>query len=393
LNVPVHGRIWGETEHANLMQVINSDWYTAGPWCARFEKALREYLGVRYVSLCNSGSSANLLAVSTLELEPGDEVITTAVNFPTTVNPILQVGAVPVFIDVKLPMMTADVSQLGEALSPKTRAVILAHTLGYPFELTAVTEFCKLHDLKLIEDCCDALGSEYASKSCGSYGDFATYSFYPAHQIATGEGGAVVAKTAKLGKLAESYRDWGRDCWCAPGHDNTCGTRWSGAYDHKYTYSRIGYHLAMTEFEGAVGVAQVLRLPEFVIKRRRNHALLRALAWTLELDNHFELPYRENHVKPSWFGFAMICKDGIKRNDLCQWLDSVGVGNRPVFGGNLLRQPAYRDIPRRVIGDLPNSNIVHERAFWIGCWPGLEQPQLEYAMEMIEKYAKGGGNG
>ena len=389
MNVPVHGRIWGETEHANLMEVVNSDWYTAGPWCAKFEKKLREYLGVRHAILCNSGSSANLLAISMLELQPGDEIITTAVNFPTTVNPILQTGAIPVFIDVKLPQMTADVIQLEAALSPRTKAVILAHTLGYPFDVNEVVAFCHKHDLTLIEDSCDALGGIYHEKLLGTFGQAATFSFYPAHQIATGEGGAVITNNSGRAKAISSFRDWGRDCWCDPGRDNTCGRRYASDYDHKYSYSRVGYNLKMTEFEGALGVAQMDRLPEFVLKRRHNHEYLLALANARGLVEYFRLPVQAAHVEPSWFGFAFICRDGVDRNELCRYLDSVGVGNRPVFGGNLLRQPAYHDIPRRVIGDLPNSNVVHERAFWIGCWPGLEDDQLEYAIEMIAKYVKG----
>ena len=386
MNVPVHGRIWGEPEHEYLRQVIESDWYTHGKWCSRFENRLADYLGVKYAILCNSGSSANLLAICALELSLGDEVITTAVNFPTTVNPILQLGAVPVFIDVKLPMMTADIRQLEEALSPKTKAVVLAHTLGYPCEMTAITEFCEKHRLQLIEDCCDALWSKYGKKYAGTFGQSTTLSFYPAHQLATGEGGAVVTNSERRAKVIRAFRDWGRDCWCLPGRDNTCGTRWAGEYDHKYTYSYIGYHLATTEFTGAVGLAQMDRLAYFNYTRRWNHNYLRDLAWNAGLDEYFMLPYAENHVNPSWFGFAMICRDGIDRNDLCRWLDSQGVGNRYVFGGNLLRQPAYKDIPRRVIGDLSNSNTVHERAFWIGCWPGLEAAQLEYAMEKIVEY-------
>jgi CDP-6-deoxy-D-xylo-4-hexulose-3-dehydrase len=388
MNVPVHGRIVGDEERANLYQVADSDWYTAGKWCALFEKRLRDFLGVRHVSLCNSGSSANLIAISALGLQPGDEVITTAVNFPTTVNPIIQVGAIPVFIDVTLPHMTADVTQLEEALSPRTRAVVLAHTLGYPFEVSAVVGFCKRHDLRLIEDCCDALGSKYGGKYVGQFGQTSSFSFYPAHQITTGEGGAVATNDPRFDRAVQSYRDWGRDCWCEPGRDNTCGKRFAGDYDHKYTYSRIGYNLKATEFEGAVGAAQMDRLPGFIEARQRNHALLRSIAWSLDLQDHFMLPYNENHCTPAWFGFAMVCWEGIDRNDLCRWLDMQGIGNRPVFGGNLLRQPAYKDIAHRVIGDLPNSNTVHERAFWIGCWPGLDEYQLEYAIEKIAEYVR-----
>jgi CDP-6-deoxy-D-xylo-4-hexulose-3-dehydrase len=387
MNVPVHGRIWGKAEHDNLHAVVESDWYTAGKWCARFENALERYTGVRHVHLCNSGSSANLLAVSALELKPGDEVITTAVNFPTTLSPIIQVGAIPVFSDVTLPHMTIDVRQLEAALSRRTRAVVVAHTLGYPCEMDALVEFCQRHGLKLISDCCDALGGKYHAKELTSYGDIYTLSFYPAHQIATGEGGAVGANDPGLSKRVQSLRDWGRDCWCLPGHDNTCGKRYDGDYDHKYTYSRIGYHLAATEFCGAVGLAQMERLDGFVADRRANHEALQRLALDLGLDDYFMLPYAENHCAPSWFGFALICR-GNFRNELCRWLDSVGVGNRPVFGGNLLRQPGYQNIAHWVVNDLPNSNIVHERAFWIGCWPGLNDDQLEYAMDMICQYVR-----
>lgn len=387
MNVPVHGRIWGEPEHMNLAAVVKSNWYTEGQWCRQFESKLRDYIGIREVVLTNSGSSANLLAISALGLKPGDEVITTAVNFPTTLNPILQVGAVPVFVDVKLPMMTIDVRQLEAAISKRTKAVVVAHTLGYPCEMTTITDFCRRHNLALVEDCCDAIGSRYGEKYTGTFGQSATFSFYPAHQIATGEGGAVVTSSPSVAKVLRSYRDWGRDCWCEPGKDNTCGRRYSGDYDHKYTYSRIGYNLKMTEFEGALGSAQMDRLDEFIIKRQDNHDFLRRLAWVNGLEEYFWLPYHENHIIPSWFGFSMICLHP-HRNELCKWLDSVGVGNRPVFGGNLLRQPAYKDIPHRVVGSLDKSNIVHERAFWIGCWPGLEQNQLEYAVDMIVQFLR-----
>lgn len=388
MNVPVHGRIWGEAEHANLYQVVDSDWYTHGKWNSRFENALAKYTGVKHVSLCNSGSSANLLAVSALELKPGDEVITTAVNFPTTVNPILQVGAIPVFVDVRLPHMTIDVKQLEAAYSSRTRAVMIAHTLGYPCDLTAIIAFCNKYNLRLIEDCCDALGGKYGATHLGAKADLYTLSFYPAHQVACGEGGAVGTNNSGLSKLICSFRDWGRDCWCLPGRDNTCGTRFDKDYDHKYTYSHVGYHLAAPEFCGAVGLAQMDRLDDFVEARQYNHAYLLRMAWDLGLNEYFQLPYKENHCSPSWFGFALICRDGVNRNDLCQWLDSVGVGNRPVFGGNLLRQPAYEYARYRQAVDLQNSHIVHERAFWIGCWPGLKDRQLEYAMDMLAQYVR-----
>lgn len=411
MNVPVHGHIVGEPERANLMEVVNSDWYTAGKWCAKFQAALQEYLGTPgtfiddfgktqnylycpHVILCNSGSSANLLAIAALTSQelgdrrilPGDEVITTAVNFPTTVNPIIQMGAIPVFIDVVLPQMNADVTQLEAALSDKTKAVVLCHTLGYPFDLEAVQAFCTAHNLWLIEDCCDALGGTYYGKSIGTLGDLATYSFYPAHQISTGEGGAVATRDPQLAKLIRSYRDWGRDCWCDAGHDNTCGRRWSSDYDHKHTYSRIGYSLKMTDFQGAIGAAQMKRLPGFIEARLHNHAYLHSLAHEYKLDEYFMLPKIPLDRNPSWFGYALICKEGIDRNKLCQFLDKRKIGVRPMFGGNLLRQPAYADIQSRTAANLINSNIVHDSAFWIGCWPGLTNNQLEYAMDMIYEY-------
>jgi CDP-6-deoxy-D-xylo-4-hexulose-3-dehydrase len=383
--VPVSGKIIGDAEKANAHAAIDEGWLTEGKWGAEFERKLREFTSRRFVILCNSGSSANLLALSALELEPGSEVITTALNFPTTLNPIIQCGLVPVFVDCTLPQMVADVSQIEAAISPKTRAIMLAHTLGVPFDVEAVLDICKRHNLKLVEDCCDALGTD----SAGKFGDFATYSFYPAHQITTGEGGALTTDNPGLAKIARSYRDWGRDCWCPTGHDNTCGRRYSGEYDHKYTYSRIGYNLKMTDIQAAIGCAQMDKLDAFTTLRRIHwYHIGSGLFQFGGMDKYFMEPYyfwKMHKNQPSFFGFSLICNPNIDRNKLTRWLDGQGVHNRPVFAGNVLRQPAYKNIAYRTPFPLTNTDIVHDRAFWIGCWPGLSIEQLDYAVEKIKE--------
>jgi len=379
--VPVTGKIIGDTEKANAHAAIEEGWLTEGRWGAEFERKLREFTGRREVILCNSGSSANLLALAALELPKGSEVITTALNFPTTLNPIIQLGLVPVFVDVNLPQMTANVEQIEAAVTDKTRAIMLAHTLGVPFDVQAVLQICKRHDLRLVEDCCDALGTKR-----NGVGDFETYSFYPAHQITTGEGGALATDNPKLAKVARSYRDWGRDCWCPTGHDNTCGRRFDYNPEHKYYYTRIGYNLKMTDIQAAIGCAQMDRLPGFVLDRHRNHAYLRTSIYGHQLEHYFgEFIVT---MGASYFGFSLICQPHIDRNNLCRYLDSVGVHNRPVFAGNVLRQPAYKDIEYRAPFALPNTDVVHERAFWIGCWPGLSVEQLDYAVEKIKEGVK-----
>jgi CDP-4-dehydro-6-deoxyglucose reductase, E1 len=391
MRVPVHGAVLDDSERNNLRAIADADklWLTAGPWCDEFARKMRTFTGKREVILCNSGSSANLLALSCLtaielgerRIMPGDEVITTALNFPTTLNPIIQICAVPVLIDVTLPGMVADTSRLEAALSTRTKAVIFAHTLGYPFDVEEVKLFCEMHGLWMIEDCCDALGTAGIMQ-----GDLSTLSFYPAHQITCGEGGAVLTDSPKLAKLVRSFRDWGKDCWCDCGVDNTCGKRFDGEIDHKYLFSHIGYNLKMSDLHAAVGVAQMDKLEGFVEARQKNHAILQT---SLEdvIDDYFELPWPQYYV--SWFGFALICKPPIERNAITRWLEAQGIQTRVVFGGNVLRQPAYRFFNHRVIGDVPNTDIVHDRAFWVGCWPGLTVEQLDYTVAKIAEYCSG----
>lgn len=393
MRVPVHGAVFNQDERDNLLAIAKADdlWLTAGPWCAKFERGLREFTGQREVVLCNSGSSANLLAISALtapelgdrRIMPGDEVITTALNFPTTLNPILQIGAVPVLIDVTLPGLVADTSMLQAALSPRTKAVIFAHTLGYPFDVQEVKLFCEMNNLWLIEDCCDALGTPGIMQ-----GDMSTLSFYPAHQITTGEGGAVLTQSPKLAKLLRSFRDWGKDCWCEPGKDDTCGRRFAGEYDHKYTFSHVGYNLKMSDLHAAVGVAQLEKLDKFISLRDINYGYLWANLIANDAKQFFDfIPPQEQII--SWFGFTLICKPPVKRNDITRWLEGRGIQTRIVFAGNVLRQPAYQYFNMRVIGDLPNTNRVHDDAFWVGCWPGLTQAQLDYVVENIKEYCDG----
>src|SRR5581483_4908688 len=344
-------------------------------------------------------SSANLLAVTALTserlhrpLKPGDEVITVAAGFPTTLNPIIQNRMIPVFVDIELETYDADMTRLAEAIGPKTRAIVLAHTLGNPFEVETVLRLAREHDLWVVEDNCDGLGSRYKGQLTGTFGDVATASFYPAHHITLGEGGCVLTQRASLRKIIESFRDWGRDCWCAPGADNTCGRRfdWSlgdlpYGYDHKYIYSHIGYNLKATDLQAAVGVGQLRKLEGFVEARRRNWQLLHdGLA---ELDC-FVLPQPTPDTDPSWFGFCLTVRDDapFTRGELVSFLESQRIGTRQLFAGNLLRQPAYRGIDHRVVGDLRNSDIVTERTFWLGVFPGLTVPMLEFVVESIHKF-------
>jgi CDP-6-deoxy-D-xylo-4-hexulose-3-dehydrase len=401
--VPVSGRVFGPEEVVELVRTSLDFWLTAGPETASFERALARATGHRYALMVNSGSSANLAAVTALtsprlgdrRLRPGDEVITVAAGFPTTVNPIVQNGLVPVFVDVSLPTYNVDVAQLEAALSSRTRAVVLAHTLGNPFDLDAVAALCREHNLFLVEDCCDALGSTYGDAPVGTVGDLATLSFYPAHHITTGEGGAVLTNRPKLKKIVESIRDWGRDCWCDPGCENTCGTRFAqrhgtlpAGYDHKYVYSHLGYNLKATDLQAVVGLAQLRRLAEFVAARRANHAFLReALA---DLDDVLVLPEATAGSDPSWFGFALTVRPEAPfgRAELVAHLESRGIATRLLFGGNLLRQPAYRDVVHRVAGPLTTTDLVAESSLWIGCYPGLGRPALEYVADTLRAFAR-----
>ena len=395
--VPVSGKVYGDQERNNLTQCANEllNGIQSEHWLHEFERKFELFLGVKDAMFCNSGSSANLLAMSALtshelgdrRLNPGDEVITTALNFPTTVNPILQVGAVPVFVDVTIPEYTPNPETVISAITDKTRAIILAHTLGYPVKLHALKDYCMELGIWLIEDTCDALGSEINGCKRGTIGDLATFSFYPAHQISTEEGGMIVTSNPLLAKLVRSFRDWGRDCWCEPGHDNTCGRRFDGEYDHKYTYSHIGYNLKGTNMQAALGCAQMERLEGFLTLRRHNYYHLGTQLFQYrKLQDYFVEP----PMKPPFtFGFPLLCKPPVRRNHLCRFLDSWGVGNRPIFGGNMLLQPAYKNIQYRLHDNLFNTDNIHDNAFWIGCWPGLSIEKLDYAASKIAEYCEG----
>jgi CDP-6-deoxy-D-xylo-4-hexulose-3-dehydrase len=394
--VPVAGRVFDSAEMQSLVDSALDFWLTTGRFAAQFEGEFARFIGVRSASLVNSGSSANLAAMAALTssklgkraLKPGDEVITVAAGFPTTVNPIVQCGLIPVFVDVEIPTYNVDVARLEQALSPRTRAIALAHTLGNPFNLDTVMEFVRRHDLWLVEDCCDAVGSEYRGRKVGTFGDLATTSFYPAHHITMGEGGCVLTNTPLLKTLVESFRDWGRDCWCDPGKDNTCGKRFDWqlgelpyGYDHKYTYSHIGYNLKATDMQAAVGVAQLGKLPLFVEARRSNFTRLRE--GLQDLEEFFVLPEPTPGSVPSWFGFPLLVRAGapFTRTDFVRALDAKKIGTRLLFGGNLVRQPAYRDLAYRVAGSLENTDRVADYLFWVGVYPGLTPQMLDYVVD------------
>ena len=396
--VPVAGKVLDGSEMRLLLDSALDFWLTAGRFAERFEREFAAWYGIRECMLTNSGSSANLLAVSALtssslgdrRLAPGDEVITVAAGFPTTVNPILQNRLVPVFVDVSLPTCNVDTAQLEAALSPRTRAMIFAHTLGNPFDLAAVTEFARRHGLWLIEDCCDAVGSTYQGRPVGTFGDLATVSFYPAHHITMGEGGAVLTSSPLLRKVVESFRDWGRDCWCGPGCDNTCGKRFDwqlGAlpcgYDHKYTYSHIGYNLKLTDMQAAIGVAQLAKLPGFIAARRRNFQVLREGLRGLE--EFFILPEATPGSDPSWFGFPLAVRPEapFTRNHVVRELESRKIATRLLFGGNLTRQPAYREANFRVAAALDRTDFVMSQVFWIGVYPGITGAMRDYMVDAL----------
>ena len=398
--VPVSGKVFDAAELQSLVDSSLDFWLTTGRFAAQFEREFAYMFGLRHAMLVNSGSSANLVALSCLtspalgdeRLKPGDEVITVAAGFPTTVNPIVQNGLVPVFVDVKVPTYDVDPSQLEAALSDRTRAVMLAHTLGNPFDLGAGQEVTDRHCLWLVEDCCDAVGSTYRGRHVGTFGDLATVSFYPAHHITMGEGGCVLTDRPRLKKLVESFRDWGRDCWCETGKDNTCGKRFEWqlgglpcGYDHKYTYSHVGYNLKLTDMQAAVGVAQLRKLPAFIEARRRNFRTL--YEGLRDLEEVFVLPEATPGSDPSWFGFPLAVRPGARvgRDAVGRFLESRGIGTRPMFAGNLLRQPAYAGVKHRAVGDLPNSDFVMNQVFWVGVYPGLSGAMLEYMIEVLHK--------
>ena len=392
------GRVFDAEEMCNLIDSSLDFFLTAGRYSEQFEASFAEKLGLSNALLVNSGSSANLIALSTLtspklgarRLKPGDEVITVAAGFPTTLAPILQNNLIPVFVDVNLGDYTAIPSRVASAIGPKTRAIMMAHTLGNPFNLELIAKLAKKHNLWLIEDSCDALGGTYQGKNLGTFGDLTTFSFYPAHHITTGEGGAVLAKKALMKPILESFRDWGRDCWCASGCDNTCLKRYDWklgelpeGFDHKYTYSHLGYNLKSGDIQAAIGLAQLERLDFFVSSRRHNwNYFLKGLS---DLDEFLILPKATEGSNPSWFGFAMtVKKESPKsRNEIVQILNEKKIATRVLFGGNLLRQPAFIGTPRRVYGELINTDIVMNDTFWIGVWPGLTVPMLDYMIESI----------
>jgi CDP-4-dehydro-6-deoxyglucose reductase, E1 len=399
--VPVSGRVFDAEDMMSLVDSSLDFWLTTGRFAEQFETEFAKLLGLPHALLCNSGSSANLLAVSALtskllgdrRLNPGDEIITVAAGFPTTLNPIIQNGCVPVFVDVDLRTHNVDASRLEAALSPKTRAVILAHTLGNPFDLDAVVAFCRKHELWLIEDNCDALGSTYRGKMTSTFGDIATFSFYPAHHITMGEGGCVVTRNPRLKRSVESFRDWGRDCWCAPGKDNTCHKRFGwqlgglpAGYDHKYIYSHIGYNLKLTDMQAAVGVTQLKKLPAFVEARKRNWRRLHA--GLAPFSEWLMLPQPTPQSDPSWFGFVLTVREGVPftRNQLVQALEGNKVATRLVFAGNLLRQPAYSEIVHRVAGALTNTDTTMNNSFWVGVYPGLTDEMIDYMLEVFARF-------
>ena len=396
--VNVTGKVFDGDELANLVDASLDFWLTTGRYAKIFERDLARFIGARFSSLTNSGSSANLLAMSALtspqlgdrRLVPGDEVITVAAGFPTTINPIIQNRLVPVFLDARVPTYDADPAHLEAALSPRTRAVFMAHTLGNPFDLGPVSAFCRKHNLWLIEDSCDALGAEYDGRMVGTFGDLATVSFYPAHHITMGEGGAVFGQLPAMQRIVESFRDWGRDCWCEPGKDNTCGKRFAWqlgelpcGYDHKYTYSHIGYNLKATDMQAAVGVAQLKKLPGFIRQRRENFDYLKAAL--LDLEEFLILPEATPNSNPSWFGFVLTVRENgpLSRNDVVKYLEDRNIKTRLLFGGNVLRQPAYLNIEHRFIGDMKATDRIMNQTFWVGIYPALTRQMLDYTADTL----------
>ena len=399
--VPPSGKLLDAAELKSMVEASLDGWLTTGRFNAEFEKKLAAFIGVKHLITVNSGSSANLVAFSTLTspklgeraIKLGDEVIGVAAGFPTTVNPILQFGAVPVFVDVDRQTHNIDASKIEAAIGPRTKAIMLAHSLGNPFNLDVVTALCKKHNLWLVEDCCDALGSTYRGQMVGTFGDIATLSFYPAHHITMGEGGAVFTNNDELKPIAESFRDWGRDCYCPPGKDNTCGKRFCWklgdlpeGYDHKYTYSHLGYNLKITDMQAACGLAQLDKAPAFIQARKDNFAFLKARL--KDCEEFVQLPQATEHSDPSWFGFPITLKENcpVSRLDLLTYLDQNKVGTRLLFAGNLVRQPYMQGAKYRISGDLTHTDNIMNNTFWLGVQPSLTRDMLEYAARKIETY-------
>ena len=403
--MPIHyaGRVYDEKELVNLVDASLDFWLTAGRYAEEFERKFSELLGVKYCLLVNSGSSANLLAVTALtspllktrQLKPGDEIITTACGFPTTLNPILQNNLVPVFIDIDVGTYNIQAEKIEKAITKKTKAIFTAHTLGNPINIGKIKRIVKKYNLWWIEDNCDSLGSEYKGQNTGTFGDIATSSFYPPHHITMGEGGAVLTDNQLLRRIIMSFRDWGRDCWCDPGHDNTCRKRFTQkfgelplGYDHKYVYSHIGYNLKITDMQAAIGVAQLGKLPQFIKARRKNFKFL--LSIFNKYEDCFILPRAEMHSDPSWFGFPVIVKDSalFTRADIVNYLENNKIATRMLFGGNLIKQPAYRNIKYRIVGNLKNTDLVMNNLFWIGVYPGLTKSMLSYIKKTVDDFFK-----
>ena len=402
-DVPVSGKVIGPLEIKNMVEASLDGWLTTGRFNQKFEEQLSDFLGVKCLLTVNSGSSANLVAFSTLTshklkeraLQKGDEVISVAAGFPTTVNPIIQFGAIPVFVDVKIPTYNIDENLVEEAITKKTKAIMLAHTLGNPFNVKKIKDICEKYDLWLIEDSCDALGSKFENKNVGTFGDLATLSFYPAHHITMGEGGAVFTNSKKLERIAESFRDWGRDCYCEPGKDNTCNKRFGWklgdlpfGYDHKYTYSHLGYNMKITDMQAACGLAQLDRLEGFIKKRKENFNFL--YQNLKDLEEFLILPEPEKNSEPSWFGFPLSLKNNNKynRNDLIQYLNVNKIGTRLLFSGNLVKQPYMKNVDFKIHRDLKNTDLIMENTFWIGLYPGLSKEHLHYSVLKIKKFFK-----
>jgi len=400
--VPVSGKVFDTKELTNGVEAILDGWWTEGRFAIEFERQFKKISGLNYVSLVNSGSSANLVALTSLTsslfgekaLKPDDEIITVATGFPTTVNPILQIGCTPVFVDIDMGTKNASIAAIQKAMTKKTRAIMMAHTLGNPLPLKEIMKLVEKHHLWFVEDCCDGLGGTYNGKNLGTFGHVATFSFYPAHQITMGEGGAIITNNPLIHRSIRQFRDWGRDCWCATGKDNTCGKRFGWkmgelprGYDHKYIYSQVGYNLKLTDMQAAIGVAQLIKLDRFVEARRKNFESY--YRFFTDYDKFFILPQKEKGSNPSWFGFMLVVRDvaPFTRDEIVSYLENHKIGTRPLFAGNLLRHPAYMKRKNiRVIGDLKISDYVMNKGFWIGVWPGITPTMRKYVMKTVSEF-------